>query len=537
MRVADIVAGTLANFGARQAFGMPGGEVVTLIDALNLAGVDFTLTRHETGAAIMAAGYATATGRPGVIVTTLGPGLINAVNGVADASQEHVPLIVLAGVVDHAVRGRYTHQILDQKAVLGPLVKACFEVEAIGAGAVVARAVELALTHPMGPVLVELAPGTAALLAESATSMGNPVRRITIDPTAHIREFDGIGNAISNAARPLIIAGFDAARGGASERLRLFAERFQIPVITTYKGKGVLPEGHALALGAAGLSPLADRVLLPLCQKADVIILAGYDPIEMRTGWIDPFAPDALVIEIAPGAYDHAMHRSSIRIDGNIGSIIGTLAEAATPSAGVWSCGQPTAATAELQDLFASPKAWGPHAAIDVIQNALPPGAVVTVDSGAHRILLSQKLKMVRPLALLQSAGFCTMGAALPLAAGVKIADRSTPVVAVVGDGGLEMGLGDLATLRDEALPIVIVVFQDQSLALIELKQRQASLPPAGVRLGVTYFEDVAQACGGNGERIASVASFKGALQRAFEADVFSIIVCEIEAEDYAGRI
>lgn len=537
MRVADIVAGTLANFGIRRAFGMPGGEVVTLIDALNLAGVGFTLTRHETGAAIMAAGCATATGYPGVLVTTLGPGLLNAVNGIADASQEHVPLIVLAGVVDHAVRSRYTHQIVDQKAILRPLVKGCFEVEATGAGAVVARAVELALTHPMGPVLIELAPGTAALPAELAAPTGHPIRRITIDPTAQHREFDEIAHAISNAARPLIIAGFDAARGRASEPLRQFSERFQIPVLTTYKGKGVMPEAHKLALGAAGLSPLADRVLLPLCKKADVVMLTGYDPIEMRTGWMDPFDPNALVIEVAPGPYDHAMHRSSIRIDGNIGSIIQTLSEAATPSSSVWSCGQPTAAKVELTALFASPKAWCAHAALDVIQDALPHGTVVTVDSGAHRILLSQKLKMDRPLALLQSAGFCTMGAALPLAAGVKIADQSTPVVAVVGDGGLEMGLGDLATLRDESLPIVIVVFQDQSLALIELKQRQAALSLAGVRLGLTYFEDVATACGGNGERVASVASFKAALQRAFAAATFSVIVCEIEAEDYAGRI
>jgi acetolactate synthase-1/2/3 large subunit len=162
---------------------------------------------------------------------------------------------------------------------------------------------------------------------------------------------------------------------------------------------------------------------------------------------------------------------------------------------------------------------------------------VITVDSGAHRILLSQKMRFGRPLALLQSAGFCTMGAAVPLAAGVKLAQGSTPVVAVVGDGGLEMGLGDLATLRDARLPVVIVVLQDESLALIELKQRQASLPMAGVRLGVTKFEDVARACGGDGYRVGSAAGLKSALTTALSAKVFSVIVCEIEAEDYAGRI
>ncbi len=535
MRVADVVAGTLANFGARQSFGMPGGEVVTLIDALNMAGVTFTLTRHETGAAIMAAGHATATGRPGVLVTTLGPGLANAVNGIADASQEHLPLVVLAGVVDHAVRGRYTHQIIDQRALLRPLVKGCFEVEAAGAGFVMARALELALTHPMGPVFVELAPGTAAQIAGDGARMPMPVRRLSSSPTV-----DGmaeIGERLSHAARPLIVAGFDAARGGTADALRRCAERFGAPVVTTYKAKGVLAESHALALGAAGLSPLADGVLLPLCRAADVVILAGYDPIEMRTGWLDPFDTHAVVIDIAPGAYDHAMHASNLRIEGDIAVVLGLLAAAAAPIAPTWNCGRPAAAKAELDALFATRQSWGPHAAIDVLQDVLPEHAVVTVDSGAHRILLSQKLKLDTPLRLLQSAGFCTMGAAVPLAAGVKMSNMSLPVVAVVGDGGLEMGLGDLATLRDAGLPIVVVVFQDQSLALIELKQRQAALPLAGVRLGVTRFEDVARACGGSGYRVASAADLKVALLQALESEAFSVIVCEIEAEDYAGRI
>ncbi|MBY0226237.1 MAG: thiamine pyrophosphate-binding protein, partial [Hyphomicrobium sp.] len=467
MRVADVVAGTLVNYGARQAFGMPGGEVVTLIDALSQAGVEFLLTRQESGAAIMAAGYATATGRPGVLVTTLGPGLANAVNGIADASQEHVPLIVLTGVVDRAVRGRYTHQIIDQSGMLRPFVKGCFEVNAAGAAAITARAIELALAHPMGPVLIELSPGTALEAAADPHGTWMPPKRVRAN-FAQPEDLSDISAILNRSKRPLILAGFDAARTGAADAVRQLAETYSIPVITTYKAKGVLPEHHSLALGAAGLSPLADGILLPVCRAADVVLLVGYDPIEMRTGWIDPFASEARIIEISPGPYDHAMHSASLRIEGDIASLSSGLSERAAPVSPVWPCGRPGKAKSDLQVAFATPQTWGPHAVIDVLEAALPGDAIVTVDSGAHRILLSQKMRVGRPLALLQSAGFCTMGAAVPLAAGVKLALRTTPVVAVVGDGGLEMGLGELSTLRDGGLPIVIMVFQDQSLALIE---------------------------------------------------------------------
>ncbi len=286
MRVADIVARTIANYGARQAFGMPGGEVVTLIAALNQAGVAFLLTRQESGAAIMAAGYATATNTPGVLVTTLGPGLANAVNGIADASQEHVPLVVLAGVVDRAVRGRYTHQIVDQGAMLRGLVKGCFEVEAEGAGAVTARALELALAHPRGPVLIELAPGTALQTAEVAREPGVPPRRVNANLPP--REMIAAVQAdLVGAKRPLLIVGFDAARDDAADALLRLATAFNMPVITTYKGKGVFPERHSLAMGAAGLSPLADGILLPVCRAADLVILSVVECFETVCGVIE----------------------------------------------------------------------------------------------------------------------------------------------------------------------------------------------------------------------------------------------------------
>ena len=192
---------------------------------------------------------------------------------------------------------------------------------------------------------------------------------------------------------------------------------------------------------------------------------------------------------------------------------------------------------ARLAAWFAAPAERGPHAVIETLDEAVPPEAVVTVDSGAHRILLSQKWHARRPLQLLQSAGLCTMGAALPLAVGAKISEPGRPVVAVVGDAGLEMGLGELGTLRDQGLAAVVIVLQDASLALIELKQHEAGLACAGVAIGRTDLPAIARAFGGYGTEVATVDELRTGLAAALVADAFTILACRIDAAAYRGRL
>jgi acetolactate synthase-1/2/3 large subunit len=534
-RVADTVARTLHAAGIRLAFGMPGGEVVTLLDALGEAGIRFVLARNETAAAMMAAGASTVQGVPGLLVTTLGPGLGNAVNGIADAAQERVPLVVLSGVVERSIRARYTHQIVDHAALLRPLVKASFEVEPEGAAATVRRALALALTPPFGPVHLDLSPTVAAL---DAPMPGQP---LSLPPRPSVGiDRDGpavraLREAVCRAERPLLVAGFEAARGGASEAIRSIVGRWSVPVVTTYKAKGVIGEDHPASLGAAGLSPIADRLLLGLAAQSDLLLLAGYDPIEMRAGWLDPFPAGAAIVEIGTLPADHGMHAATLRLEGPVGPLLESGFEGLGERR-FWAQGQPAGVRDALRNAFRPPGAWGPHAVFETLQEVMPAEATVTIDSGAHRILLSQMLRLSRPLQVLQSAGWCTMGAALPLAIGARAAQPSRPVVAVLGDGGLEMSLGELGTLRDQGLPVVVLVLQDESLALIALKQGQAGLAEAGVGLGATRFDVIAGAFGGRGTTVADRAALAAALREAFAADCFSVIACQIEARDYAGR-
>ncbi|MFP5076166.1 thiamine pyrophosphate-binding protein [Rhizobium sp. YIM 134829] len=530
-RVSDTVAATLHAYGVRHAFGMPGGEVVTLIDGLEKAGIAFHLARHETAAALMAAGASVTTHTPGLLVTTVGPGLANAVNGIADAAQEHVPLIVLSGIVDRATRARYTHQVIDHAQLLRPLVKASFEIEPESAGPTVARALALALTDPMGPVHLDVSPAVAALPDPQPRRLAPPAVLEPVIGAANPAILE-LASRLEKAERPLILAGFEAARADAGSAILHLAEALGAPVLTTYKAKGAIPETHPLALGGAGLSPLADRVLLDLVSRADLILMIGYDPIEMRLGWLDPVVDAGRIIEITVAPPDHAMHHAQTRLLANTAAATAALALGLQPRPS-WLDGEVRATKEKLTALFATRSAWGPHRIIDLIQEAAGADGLVTVDSGAHRILLSQKWIATTPLTLLQSAGFCTMAAALPMAIGAKTADPRRRVFAVMGDGGLEMGIGELATLRDLGHPITVVVFQDCSLALIALKQASAKLAPAGVALGQTDFAAIAAGFGGHGVTVETADALRQALAAAERRQEFSLIACRFEADAY----
>ncbi|WP_374448878.1 thiamine pyrophosphate-binding protein [Stella sp.] len=536
-RAADLVARRLREAGCRFAFGMPGGEVLTLVDALERAGIRFVLAKHENAAGFMAEGAWHRTGAPGILVATIGPGVANAANVVANAHQDRVPLIVLTGSVDPDEALTYTHQVFDHRALFQPITKATFTLSAAGAAIVADKAVAIATADRAGPVLVDV-PIAVADMAVAA-----PLRS-RHRPPAPVAPAEGEALAtarrwLAEAERPVMVAGLDVLAHGAAGRLRAFAERFGVPVVTTYKAKGVLPEEHPLALGGAGLSPLADRILMPLLGRADLILLAGYDPIEMRIGWRDPWDPDRQrVVEFQAAANTHYMHQSTLNFVCDVGAGLDALGRGIAPHAAAWSDGAPAAAARQHRDAFASGGRWGPAAIVEAVQRVFPRETVATVDSGAHRILLSQLWQCHEPRGLLQSSGLCTMGCALPLAIGAKLAEPGRPVVAFTGDAGLLMGLGELSTLAELGLPLTVVVFVDACLGLIEIKQRQRQMPALGVDFGRHDFAAVARAFGGAGERVGDLAGLEAALLGARDrTDRFTLIAAEIDRQAYDGRI
>ena len=306
-------------------------------------------------------------------------------------------------------------------------------------------------------------------------------------------------------------------------------------MIQTYKAKGLLAEDDPWALAPAALSPAADEILKPVVAAADAIVLAGYDAVEMRIGWQHPWDPTAKrVIDIQPVPNDHDFHHGSLDIVADTGAALDALMVEGRSS---WT----EAAVRDLRQRALEPfrpdELWGPAAIVDSARRVLPRATVATTDAGAHRILFSQVWQSFEPRTLLQSNGLCTMGGAVPLAMGAKIAEPERPAVAFLGDGGLLMCLGELATCTDLGLAIIVVVFVDRSLALIEKKQRESQLAKLGVDLGGLDYATVAQGLGGRGARVRDRAGLEAALTEALAADRFTLIACEIDERSYDGRI
>jgi acetolactate synthase-1/2/3 large subunit len=531
-RAADHLARRLHEAGCRHAFGMPGGEVLTVMDALARAGIEVTLVRHENAAAFMAEGAWHRTGAPGILIATLGPGILNGVNAIANAHQDRVPLIVLSGCVDADEALTYSHQILDHEAVLAPITKATFRLTATGADIIADKAVGIATEGRPGPVHIDVP------ISVADTTVTLPRLRRRPDAAPMVPAAPGQARDwLAAAERPVMIVGLDAVNEGAAATIREVSERFSIPVITTYKAKGILPETHPLSLGGAGLSPLADGLLVPFVQQTDLILCVGYDPIEMRPGWREIWDPAATrVIDIAAAPNHQYMHQATLNIVGNCAPSLATIADGVTPRT-TWPDGEVAATRDALAQAFPATDEWGAAAVIDECRRTLHQDTIATVDSGAHRILLSQMWTTHAPRTLMQSTALCTMGCAVPLAIGAKLATPKATVVSFSGDAGFLMVAGELSTVAELGLPVIFVVFIDASLALIEKKQRERQMTNLAVDFDRHDFAAIGGAFGGHGVRVTNRAELRHALIAAQAADRFTVIAAEIDRGSYDGRI
>ncbi len=529
---ADIIARRLAEQGCRFAFGIPGGEVLTLCEALRAAGIKVLLCKHENAGGFMAEGTHHMTGAPAVLVATIGPGVANAVNVVANAWQDRVPMIFLTGCVDPAEAATYTHQVFDHTRLLGAVTKASLTVADGAADVIIDKALSIATSGRPGPVHVDLPIGVADAKAVANGPVAGKRARPRTAPAGP--DLEAARELVAGAERPILLVGVDALNDGAEAEVAAFNDRFGWPVVTTYKAKGIVDEARDNVLGGAGLSPKADALLLPLFAEADLVLAVGYDPIEMRAGWRRPWPESVPMIDLVAEANTHYMHQPTMSFVCHTGAGLKALTDGVTPRP-VWADGAPAKVRQALAEAFAPPTEWGAHAVFRTAREVLPADAVVTADSGAHRILLSQMWTCHAPRGLLQSTGLCTMGCAVPLAIGARLAAPGRPVAAFVGDAGLEMVLGELATARELDAPVIVIVLVDDQLGLIELKQRRAQLPNVAVDFNATDFEAVANAMGGVGATVNDAGALADEIRTAMQRDSFTVIACRIGRRAYDG--
>lgn len=497
---AETLVDAIRTGGADTIFGMPGGGPnLALIGAAEAAGLRFVLTHGETAGAIAAATYGLLTGAPATAISTRGPGIASAVNGVAQATLDRFPLLFVSDCVPANDTDRVAHQRLDQMALMAPVTKGTGRLGGDAAAADVARAaVALAGAVPRGAVHLDFDPGAASV------HPGEPASAPSVDPAAVERA----RSLLAASDRPVVIVGIGAVDEAA--RVREVVERLACPVLTTYQAAGVLPERHPQLAGLY-TGGVLER---PLLAAADLVVAVGLDTVEpIPAQW----GLDVRVISIDATAPASTFLPTDVAL---IGASVADLLERVTDGATHgWAHDAGTAALAAARDALTATTAgtFGPVELATAVGRCAPASSTATVDAGAHFLAVMPFWPAASPLSLLISNGLATMGFALPAAIGAALARPGTPVVCMVGDGGLGMSLAELETVARLQLPITVVVFDDAALSLIEIKQRDGQGGTGAVRYAPVDFAAVATAMGLEAAVVDTVEGLERALDGGWD--------------------
>jgi acetolactate synthase-1/2/3 large subunit len=527
--VAMAVAEALSLRGTRRVWGVPGGgAALDLIAALPAAGLSFILARQESAAAIMALTDAELTGAPGAVLTTKGPGVSAALNGVACATLERAPLALLSDGFADEDADWVSHQAFDQRAATAPLAKGHGRADDAAPEAEIGALLDLAMEAPRGAVHLDLADRIARRPAGAALPPAPPA------PLAP--DHGDAAALLAQSRRPVILAGLEAATAPAAAALRALAEALGAPVLVTYKAKGVLADAHPL-FGGVFTGGAAEARLV---GQADLIIQAGLDPVELIPQRWRYAAP---VLDLAVRPHPRRYAAPAAARHGGIADSLAALLPAARR--GAWT-------PAEIAALRAATLAaldWQ----VPVARGVSPPDIVrmaqaaalhagqqprATVDAGAHMFSATTFWACEAPRDLLISNGLASMGFALPAGIAAALHDPARGAIAFTGDGGLLMCLGELATAVEQRANLVVVVFNDAALSLIDIKQQARHLPPSGARYAVPVdFAAVARGFGLRGFAADDPASYLAALRQAFAEAGPALIDVRVDPAGYPAQI
>lgn len=526
---ADALAAAFAAAGTRRIYGVPGGgSSLDMIAAAKARGIDFVLARHETSAVIMAATDAELSGAPGVALCTRGPGVGNAANGVAHAALDRAPVVLVADGFAPPERAFATHQYFDQAAMLAPVTKVQFSVGQMAAGDAAARAIAAALAAPRGAALIELSGSAARQPAALPATMPRPAPA-PADPAA----LAAARQVLARARRPVVIAGLEAT--GAAPALRALVSALGCPALVTYKAKGVVPDDDPLFAGIFTCGAAEGPVL----DAADAVLLVGADPVEFIPR---PWRWDVPVIEVAtaPRAMPYAAPAATVI--GALAPTLAALAAGAAPSD--WS-GQAIAALREgwLRALANDPRRGagiGPQRVVEIAQQACRAAGFdprVAVDAGAHMFPATTNWHCAQPGDLLISNGLATMGFAVPAAIAAALHDPARGALAFTGDGGLLMGLGELATAAVLGVRVVVVAFNDATLSLIDIKKDGRDLPDGALGWPRADLAAAMRAMGGIGLTATTEAELAEAMAKACAATGPVLIDAAVDPSGYPAQI
>jgi acetolactate synthase I/II/III large subunit len=528
--VAKVMAQTLRELGVKYVFGVPSGNWVDYMAAIQETdGLEFILVSNESSAGFMADVCWRLTGTVAACFGTFGPGACNLTTGVCGGYLDRSPMIALTDEMNDAMLGRTTQMNIDHQILFKPITKYTTRLQPDKVKEILHKAYSIAVSEVPGPVHIGLPQGLGnqpshleVFNAYTIDEIPNPCN----EPLSLMEEI------FKSSKKPVIALGITAIRAGFSNEILELVEKFRIPVVLTPMAKGLIPENHPAYAGvlAHALAELVGQTH----QQADLVIGIGYDPVEIN---YEDWMPNAPLLHIDTKAADIDTQRIllSCNVVGNIKMAIKRLL--------ALNCGEKGWDMKELATrrelMFNSLKApqgsFGPRMVLDALREILPHDGIMTCDVGAHLHLIGQHWRTPSPECQIMTNGCSSMGFAIPAAIAAKLSYPEREVCCVLGDGGFNMSAGELATAQRLNLKIIFVLLRDQSLSLIRIKQQAKGHSVYGTSLETTKPESMlSSAYFGIPVQVAKdEMGYKMALTSAFAAKGPTIIEVYIEGREY----
>ena len=525
MKAAELFVRCLENEGVEYVFGIPGEENLDVMDALLDSDIKFVTTRHEQGAAFMADVYGRLTGKAGVCLATLGPGATNLFTGVADANMDHAPVVAIAGQASTHRLHKESHQVLDLEEIFRSITKYSSRLLTPDIiNEVVRKAFKIAETEKTGATFIEFPENIAEMEIDD---LPLPVKHVQ-PPEPPAEKVEIAAEYISRAKNPIILAGNGVVRSKAWKQLAEFSEELRIPVANTFMAKGVVPFGHPMALGSAGLQ--ANDYVSCGFNKADVILCIGYDLVEYHPHlWHPTRDRDIIHIDSSPAEVD-AYYPIKVGVVGDIKHSLLRIKQMANPHPGSAMRALREALIEDMnrqKDDSAVP--MKPQKIIWDLRTAMDLEGIAICDVGAHKMWMARMFRCEYPNTCIISNGFASMGIAVPGAIAAKLAFPERSVVAVTGDAGFMMNSQEIETAMRLNTPIVILIWNDSGYGLIEWKQMNSFGRKSHVDFNNPDFVQYAESFGAKGYRISHSDELLTVLQQALADNTVSIIDCPVD--------